>query len=451
MSAPPERPMPPASPVPPSSRRHHGRDDRTEIEFDVRSLDLGVPRPRRDGATSSPAAPPPAMRATVAIPALRPSPLVAPPTGAPPAGVAARPDSRRTMQFGPAPSSTRAHEAALAPALPPIAATPGAHPLPEAPPSGHATRRDESGPPLPMLGAAQRSAGAQSRGELPSYQPGIRRMLSAPTDTVDMRKLLGGRTPARDALPLPGTASGASAEPLVPTRAPDRPRAGSAGVASRVPAILVDTEREAPRRGGTGDAPALPKRVDKRRLAMMVAVALAAVLLAASFALKPPFAEQTLVATPELPEASVASKTPELRRPAAPAHPAAPASTAPAAPAPEPAKPVAEAALSGERATPTASAPAAPVAEAPAPAREPDRAREAAPSSEPGHGQPTAQSAATLYINGNYKEALAEYRLLARAHPDHRVYRELARVLRGKLYQTCIRTQPHRREQCREI
>jgi hypothetical protein len=66
-------------------------------------------------------------------------------------------------------------------------------------------------------------------------------------------------------------------------------------------------------------------------------------------------------------------------------------------------------------------------------------------------GSVTPASAAALYINGQYKEALAEYRLLARANPQQAVYGELVRILRRKLIDTCTRTQPHRREQCREI
>lgn len=66
-------------------------------------------------------------------------------------------------------------------------------------------------------------------------------------------------------------------------------------------------------------------------------------------------------------------------------------------------------------------------------------------------GSVTATSAAALYINGQYKEALAEYRLLSRAYPREAVYGELARILRRKLIDTCLRTQPHRQEQCKEI
>jgi hypothetical protein len=66
-------------------------------------------------------------------------------------------------------------------------------------------------------------------------------------------------------------------------------------------------------------------------------------------------------------------------------------------------------------------------------------------------GSVTATSAAMLYIHGQYKEALAEYRLLSRAYPREAVYGELARILRRKLIETCLRTQPHRQEQCKEI
>jgi len=66
-------------------------------------------------------------------------------------------------------------------------------------------------------------------------------------------------------------------------------------------------------------------------------------------------------------------------------------------------------------------------------------------------GGVSAGSAAGLYINGQYKEALAEYQLLARAYPKQPVYRELARILRRKLIETCMRTQPNRREQCKTM
>lgn len=63
----------------------------------------------------------------------------------------------------------------------------------------------------------------------------------------------------------------------------------------------------------------------------------------------------------------------------------------------------------------------------------------------------TPERAAILYIGGKYKEALAEYTLLAAAYPKQRVYRELARILKRKIIDTCLRTQPTRREQCAEL
>jgi hypothetical protein len=87
------------------------------------------------------------------------------------------------------------------------------------------------------------------------------------------------------------------------------------------------------------------------------------------------------------------------------------------------------------------------VAAAPPPQPEPARPAEPAAA----QGGVTERSAATLYINGKYKEAHAEYLLLAQAHPKQRVYAELARILRRRLIETCVRTQPHRREQCREL
>jgi len=88
-----------------------------------------------------------------------------------------------------------------------------------------------------------------------------------------------------------------------------------------------------------------------------------------------------------------------------------------------------------------------PVAQAPAP--RPELVVPAEPA--PVQGGVTERSAATLYVNGKYKEAHAEYLLLAQAHPKQRVYAELARILRRRLIETCVRTQPHRREQCREL
>jgi hypothetical protein len=67
------------------------------------------------------------------------------------------------------------------------------------------------------------------------------------------------------------------------------------------------------------------------------------------------------------------------------------------------------------------------------------------------HVSATPQRAAVLYIEGKYREALAEYRLLAAAYPDQRVYAELARILKRKIIDTCVRTQPNRREQCKSI
>ena len=84
------------------------------------------------------------------------------------------------------------------------------------------------------------------------------------------------------------------------------------------------------------------------------------------------------------------------------------------------------------------------------PAQEPPAAEDA-PAAHTTPGGVTASSAAALYINGQYKEALAEYQLLGRAHPKQHVYVELARILRRKLIETCMRTQPHRREQCKTL
>ena len=66
-------------------------------------------------------------------------------------------------------------------------------------------------------------------------------------------------------------------------------------------------------------------------------------------------------------------------------------------------------------------------------------------------GGATQQSAAALYLKGQYKEALAEYRLLASAYPEQKAYGEFARILKRKLFDTCVRTQPNRREQCKQL
>jgi hypothetical protein len=96
-------------------------------------------------------------------------------------------------------------------------------------------------------------------------------------------------------------------------------------------------------------------------------------------------------------------------------------------------------------------------ARAPRKHRSEPEAREVAPEADKppvvhtSTGGVSAGSAATLYINGQYKEALAEYQLLSRAYPKQPVYRELARILRRKLIETCMRTQPNRREQCKTM
>jgi hypothetical protein len=66
-------------------------------------------------------------------------------------------------------------------------------------------------------------------------------------------------------------------------------------------------------------------------------------------------------------------------------------------------------------------------------------------------GGATQQSAAALYTKGQYKEALAEYRMLASTYPDQKVYAEFARILKRKLFDSCVRTQPNRREQCKQL
>jgi hypothetical protein len=86
-----------------------------------------------------------------------------------------------------------------------------------------------------------------------------------------------------------------------------------------------------------------------------------------------------------------------------------------------------------------------------APETQHDATTDQAPAVHTAAGGVTAKSAAALYINGQYKEALAEYQLLARAYPKQQVYSELARILRRKLIETCMRTQPNRREQCKSM
>lgn len=61
------------------------------------------------------------------------------------------------------------------------------------------------------------------------------------------------------------------------------------------------------------------------------------------------------------------------------------------------------------------------------------------------------ERAAILYIGGQYKEALAEYQLLALAAGPRSVYAEVTRILRRKIIDTCRRTQPQRAEQCKAL
>lgn len=60
-------------------------------------------------------------------------------------------------------------------------------------------------------------------------------------------------------------------------------------------------------------------------------------------------------------------------------------------------------------------------------------------------------TAAELYIAGRYKEALAEYRTLATLNPDVHAYTQFARILRRRLVEICVRTQPHRQTECEQL
>lgn len=86
--------------------------------------------------------------------------------------------------------------------------------------------------------------------------------------------------------------------------------------------------------------------------------------------------------------------------------------------------------------------------------RQPDAPSESErpqPAARAEHVSATPERAAILYIEGKYKQALAEYRLLAAAYPSQKVYSELARILKRKIVDTCLRTQPNRREQCKTL
>ena len=90
---------------------------------------------------------------------------------------------------------------------------------------------------------------------------------------------------------------------------------------------------------------------------------------------------------------------------------------------------------------------AAPQAATPAP--EVEVAREERHSKDSLTAQPHV--AVALYAEGRYKEALAEYRMLGILYPKEKIYADIARILRHRLVDTCIRTQPHREAECNQL
>ena len=82
-------------------------------------------------------------------------------------------------------------------------------------------------------------------------------------------------------------------------------------------------------------------------------------------------------------------------------------------------------------------------------------ARESTEDEEDRHSKESLMSqphvAAELYIAGRYKEALAEYRMLAISHPKQKIYGDFARILRRRLVEMCVRTQPHRQTECNQL
>jgi hypothetical protein len=136
--------------------------------------------------------------------------------------------------------------------------------------------------------------------------------------------------------------------------------------------------------------------------------------------------------------------------PAAPSAPEAPAQAPVAAPevAPAPSEAVL---VQAAPAVPEAAATAqAPTGESAAePAAQPVERTQEENDKQALFAQP--QRAAELYVEGRFKEALAEYRMLATFHPEQRIYADFARILRRRLVETCIRTQPHRQTECNQL
>lgn len=62
-----------------------------------------------------------------------------------------------------------------------------------------------------------------------------------------------------------------------------------------------------------------------------------------------------------------------------------------------------------------------------------------------------AEIAARLYLEGRFKEALSEYRTLAVEHPEQPAYAQFARILRRRIVDTCLLTQPQRAAECEQL
>jgi hypothetical protein len=102
-----------------------------------------------------------------------------------------------------------------------------------------------------------------------------------------------------------------------------------------------------------------------------------------------------------------------------------------------------------------AAAPARSARPGPAGAARPTEARDARPATrEPTFAAALSahpQHAAELYQAGRYKEALAEYRMLAALHPARPAYAELARDLHRRLVAACVSARPGHLAACHEL
>lgn len=437
MPVPPERPLHPGSAVPSDERRT--TIHKTKIEYAIRDLDASRvarnPRPPFEAETRRESPVPVAPQRTV--------PPIASAQSYPPSAAPRPVNTYDPLAARPAPHDPHG-------ALPPPAPLPFGEPAP-----------------LPMLGTkAQQRLGPLAPATVGDPHDDRARRVRR-TETVDMRALLAA------AQEMPVAPSAAHDEPMRALeerpRAPHRARraeilmpqveapersasvaprgqAPSASSARSVGSSPMQAARIPPTRAlemvtEPEDEIARPPRKGLRTVGLLALCLVALGLAGASFAMK----------TPALTEASVA---PTARR--APLAPPPTEATPPVRAAAEP-TPRAPAAPERKSAAPDVQpiVTALPASDSPGSRDTPAAQPAAAPASdkrgEERRGNPTPQSAAMLYINGNHKDALTEYRLLARMHPEQTVYAELARILRGKLYRSCIRTQPHRRDECHQL